>query len=236
MFDATKGNKVVTDQIDSASNTFAALFDELPPRQQLVVLENANTMMSDPDSVSAFTAGTYAQNSSGQPAQVLGAGSNATGGGAQPTPITSETEALAVLMNSPNNSNGVKAALRRLLYPSDPNPIRVDLDGTPVEIVTANRERDAMKTERNSAQQAKADAEQELKDEKDPNKVNSLQHKLDAAQARAATPADSVLKTEMETLLDDLKTDVEGLKTPARVKITGKTELVNKITAAKSSL
>ena len=134
MFDATKGQQAVTSQIETLSDEFASRFDELPPRQQLTLLQQFNQLLDAPDQVSAFQAGTYAQNSAGQPAAALGAGTDA----AQPT-ITPQ-QAVQALVDNRSVDSGIKLAIRRLLTPSDPEHIQVESNGTPTELVSIRRE------------------------------------------------------------------------------------------------
>lgn len=225
MFDATKGKKKVNDQIDENTDEVAALFDDLKPRKRLAVSAKLKEVLADEVAVEAFLAGD--QPSNPQPAQ-LGAGQ----GGQSPTPqpaVTNETEALDILVQSPNISNGVKAALRRLLNPRDPQPLLVEADGTPTAVRDAERERNNQKTRADTADQAKVDAEQKLNEERDPAKVGSLANKLAAAQAAAAVPADMMPKANAKVLLEGIKTDVGALKAPANVKISGKKELLDKL-------
>lgn len=167
-----------------------------------------------------------ATNSSSAPAAQLGAGGAGSTDGTQ---ATTAEEAYRVILNSGDVSDGLKAAMRRMFNPSDPSPLAVETDGTPVGITTANRERDAMKAERDSARQAKDEAEQKLKDEKDPNKSGSLQHKLDQAEAQAATPPDMVKKSDMKASLEDIRKDVDDLSVKFGAKVNGKKELLDKL-------
>lgn len=134
---------------------------------------------------------------------------SSTQGGSQPTPVDlseiSETDAYSVLQSSDQISNGVKAALRRILNPRDPNPIGVDDDGTPTKLADATAQRDTFMNERDSARNEKRDAERELAKERDPNKNGSLAWQLAEAQAAAATPPDMVEKAAIQDAYDAIK-------------------------------
>ena len=194
MFDATKGQQAVTDQIEARSDEFAARFTSLSPREQLAFLQKANELLDDPNQVLAFQAGTYAQNNAGQPAAQLGTGSPSSNSG-------NAREGLQAILSDDNVDSGIKLALKRLLTPNDPDHIPVGRDGTPSELVAAKRERDQARTERD-------DARVELLHERDPNRNGSLAKQLaevtaqrDAAlnsaggydQANARTKAQAVL-------------------------------------------
>lgn len=217
MFNATSGRAASKARIEEASDRLAADVTALlkdPTRSSVdneTLMQRLADVVADRSSVAAFTAGTYAQQSNGQPAAQLGAG-----------PVENETEALDVLIQSTNISNGIKAALRRLLNPRDPNPLMVEADGTPTELVSTRAERDNAKT-------AKDVAERKLSEERDPNKVDSLQHKLDAALAAHATPADAVNKADVVNFLKEVRDETKAIKAPMGVKVTGKKAVVDKI-------
>lgn len=115
--------------------------------------------------------------------------------GATTQPVD-ENAALQVIMASSNVPQGVKAAIVRIITPSDPNHIEVASDGTPTELVNTIRERDIQKADKETAQR-------ELKEERDPDKAGSLAKKLADAQATPAVPADSVAKTVIKELLEN---------------------------------
>jgi hypothetical protein len=117
-------------------------------------------------------------------------------------PVTDEAEALNVLIGSSRIDNGVKAALRRLLNPRDPNPLLVEQDGTPSDLRDAEQERDTQKVRANAAETAKTEAERKLAEEQDESKSGSLAKQLAEAKAANATPAKTVLSQEV---LDGLK-------------------------------
>lgn len=211
MFDATKGNQKVTDHVDELTDEFAALFTDLKPRQQQVIMSKMNELMSNPDSIDAFSAGTYAQNSSGQPAQALGAGPSSG------TVANDPAEAIKVILADTSVDAGLKHLIRRAFDQSAPDNIEVEADGTPKELKNARKERDTMKTEKEAA-------EKELKDERDENKTGSLAAKLKDAKANAATPADMVEKSKVKAKVDDLKAAVAHLTAPVG-KVRGKAEV-----------
>ncbi len=167
MFNAHEGREASMTKIEAASNQLACDIDDfiadpsISRTEKEALLENLATVVAGRESARSFANGTYAQNSAGQPARALGAGSPA---GNNPT---SEQEALGFLLNSGSLPTGVKAALRRLLNPSDPDQIRVGVDGTPVEVGQLRQEV-ATKTA-------------DLASERDPAKPGSLASKLAAS-------------------------------------------------------
>ncbi len=256
MFDATKGQKAHDDQVDKQSDTFAMLFGNLDNADKLEFLDRAIELLRSKDSVAAFNSGTYAQDSSGQPAKALG-------GGTQPSPNDLQ-EALNVIMAAPGATDGQKAAMTRVFFPG-PDHINVQDDGTPTELVNARNQRSAAETDKQAAETALADAkdktkqgsiafqldkaqkdladatdktkpgslahklaeaEQELKNERDGNHAGSLRQQLDAAQA---TPADSVRKADLEPVVTDALVTARALKGPAGTKVSGKDALVEKL-------
>lgn len=193
MFDATKGQQAVTDQIEARSDEFAARFTSLPPREQLAFLQKANELLDDPSNVSAFQAGTYAQNSSGQPAAALGTGRT-----------SNAQEGLQAILDDGAVDPGIKLALKRLLTPSDPDHIPVGRDGTPSELVAARRERDTARTDRDAARV-------ELTKERDATVTGSLANQLaiaiaerNAAQATASGYDQTVARAAAQAVLDAL--------------------------------
>lgn len=216
LFDATKGKKVVSDEVETLSHEFAALFDDLPPRKQREVLDKMNAILVNSDSIDALTAGTYAQDSSGAPAKALG--SAATSG----TPSDSG-EALKVILADTTVDEGFKHLLRRGYDQSAPDHIVVERDGTPKELLATRKERDAAKT----AQKA---AEDKLAEQLDDTKSGSLAEQLKKAKASPPAPAaDVVKKSDMKASLEDIKTDVEALKGKVGGNVTGKKELLEKL-------
>lgn len=137
-------------------------------------------------------------------------------GGIQPsTPDLSEIteqDALSILQGSAQISNGIKAALRRLLNPRDPNPIGVQGDGTPSEVADLRREIATLEGERDAARQDKADAERKLAEERDPNKAGSLARQLADAQATAANPVPSTPDAEVNEGLATVREKVAEIK------------------------
>lgn len=192
MFNASNGRQVITDKIDGLTDRFAAEFEDrmtgLSLTQQENLVNRLLEVVSNKDTTSAFVAGTYAQNSQGQPAAALGTGS----GERQPA---TEQEALAFLLASGSLPSGVKQALKRLLYPQDPAHIRVGADGTPEEV--------------GHLRQQLASKDAELREERDPAKVGSLAHKL-----AAAAPTNLVKKADVRALLDQVPALVDAVKSP----------------------
>lgn len=228
MFNANNARTIVQGAIEADSDLFAAeledRFKTMSLNDQQALMRKLREVVADPTSVSAFVAGQYAQNSSGQPAAALGAGSATT---QQPA---DETAALEVLMASPLVDNGVKAALRRLLNPRDPQPILVEPDGTSSELVATRRERDAAKAERDAART-------ELADERDASKTGSLAKKLADATSAAAVPADLVRKADVQPLLADVEQAASQLSTGMLSShIDGTVELGQAIDAAKAAV
>lgn len=140
MFDATKGLQAVIDEVETRSNEFAARFDELTMRQQLTLLQQFNQLLDAPDQVSAFQAGTYAQNSAGQPAAQLQLGA----GGNPSNPREMLAATLRALRASKGQAQGV---LRILNGPGDPGHMEVDDRGTWTALVDTEVERDAARAE-----------------------------------------------------------------------------------------
>ena len=183
-----------------ASEIIAELEDRLEgmtSTERTALLDRLHAVLSDPDATADFSRGTYAQDSSGNPARALGSGSAGS--------IADENAALQVIMASSNVPAGVKAAIVRIITPSDPAHIQVEDDGTPKALRAAERERDTAKTERDQAKQA-------LQDEKDPTKSGSLAKQLADAQAAVATPADMVAKATIKPLAEAAKAAADAVK------------------------
>lgn len=220
MFDATKGNKAIADQVEEGSNEFASLFDALTPRQQASLIVKMNQMAADPELVQAFIAGTYAQSNNGQQAQQLGG--NAAGSPVPPVGATpSEDEqraALQVVMNGPRLSDGMKAAILRVTNPTAGNGIKVDEYGEDKRVA-------ALTTQLGVSNTAKDAAETKLREEKDPNKDGSLAKQLKDAIA-GNTPAAMVKKADVKTLVNKIKAAAKpkngafgkGVEDPAKLK------------------
>lgn len=183
MFDADKGNHKVEREIDGLTDEFAALFRDLSLRKRRELITKMNQMMSEPDSVDAFVAGTYAQDSSGQPARPLGSGSGQSD--------TDELNAAWTLILG-KLPQPQRAAILRITTPTDPAFIDVETDGTPKELVTSRQE---VKTQKDRADKA----ERELADAKDESKDGSLAKQLKDAKA---TPG-SLDETKFRKALDD---------------------------------
>lgn len=220
MFDATKGQQAVTDQIEARSDEFAARFTSLSPREQLAFLQKANELLDDPNQVLAFQAGTYAQNNAGQPAAQLGTGSPSSNSG-------NAQEGLQAILSDDNVDSGIKLALKRLLTPNDPDHIPVGRDGTPSELVAAKRERDQARTERDAARV-------ELTNEHDVNRNGSLAKQLadvtterDAARAAAG----GYNQTAAQAALDAVDQSIEDLVGKMGGRVEGRNELKQQLNA-----
>lgn len=194
MFNANNARTTVQGVIEADSDLFAAeledRFEGMSLTDQQALMRKLREVVADPASVSAFVAGTYAQDSSGNPARALGSGSAGS--------IADENAALQVIMASSNVPTGVKAAIVRIITPSDPAHIQVEDDGTPKALRAAERERDQ--------------AKQALQDEKDPTKSGSLAKQLADAQAAVATPADMVVKATIKPLAEAAKAAADAVK------------------------
>lgn len=220
MFNADAGRQASTQKIDQLTNRFAAEFEDrmmdLSMSEQEALVERLVEVMSGLD-----TARGFATNSAGQPAAQLGSG---------PSAPPSEQEALDVLFNSPALSDGVKNALRRILNPRDPQVIAVENDGTPSELASTRTQRDRMESERD-------DARSRLAEEQDANRNGSLAHRLAAAQAAAATPADAVTKATMLPLVEAIEQAASQLDTHMMSShIDNIDELNAKVAAAKTAV
>lgn len=205
MFNAMNGKAVIQARIEAASDLLAAdamafLADPtVSEADKEAAIEAAAKIFRNRDTMAALAAGTYAQNSSGQPAAQLGSSGDST------EPNANENAALATLMASPLVDDGVKAALRRLLNPRDPAPLIVEANGTPVAVTSANNERDTAKAAKDAAEAA-------LRDERDPAKAGSLAKQLADANATSSTPADLVRKDAVRPLAEAVKAAIEGIK------------------------
>ena len=218
MFDATKGQQAVTDQVETRSDEFAARFNELPPRQQLRMLEQFNQLLDNPDQVSSFQAGTFAQNSAGQPAAQLGAGTTTA-------TQTNAQDGLQAILNDGAVDPGIKLALRRVLTPTDPGYLPVDREGTPTELVATRQQRDTARTERDAARG-------ELVNERDAARNGSLAKLLadvtaerDAARAAAGGYDQTTARQrlgEVDEAIDDLVGKMGG-------RVEGRNELKQKL-------
>jgi hypothetical protein len=216
MFDANKGNQKIADQVDERTDEFAALFGDLSPRKQLTIISKMNELLADTDATDAFAAGNLGAPNSAPAAIGSGSGTSA------PAQQITAQDALQVIMADPNVDDGIKAALRRILIPTDPEHIAVGRDGTPSELVSTRQERENAKT----AQKA---AEDKLAEEKDENKSGSLAHQLKHAKATPPVAADSVKKTDVKAKVDELSTAVDDLAAPMGAKVKGKTEVKAKV-------
>ncbi|HEY1085102.1 MAG TPA: hypothetical protein VGE34_00065 [Candidatus Saccharimonadales bacterium] len=233
MFDADAGRQASKQKIEARSNRIAAnvadRLEELSMDEQEALMDRLDAVVASTEITKEFAAGTYAQadaavNSAGQPAAALG------GGQPGPQVIADEQEALNLLFNSTAISNGVKAALRRLLNPRDPHPLLVEADGTPSELAAANR----AKTD---AETAKTTAETKLAEERDETHNGSLAHQLAAARAAAVVPTDMVTKATVAPLIEAVEQAAGQLHSGMlSTHVDGADELNTKVAAAKAAV
>ena len=222
MFDATKGQQAVTSQIETLSDEFASRFDELPPRQQLTLLQQFNQLLDAPDQVSAFQAGTYAPNSAGPPAAQLGTGTTT----ATPTPSNAQ-EGLQAILGDSSVDPGIKLALRRVLTPTDPGYLPVDREGTPTELVATRQQRDTARTERDAARG-------ELVNERDAARNGSLAKLLadvTAERDAARAAAGGYDQTAAQAALDAVDQSIEDLVGKMGGRFEGRNELKQQLNA-----
>lgn len=194
MFNATNAEDRLDSKIEKGTDKFAALFNDVPRREQAPFIQKINRTTADPELRAAFMADPDAK--SGSPsAKALGTGSSAP---------TSEQEALSFLLGSGSLTQGIKASLRRLLNPDDPDFIEVGVDGTPKEVGQLRQE----------LLTAKADLAAEKAKPKSPVPVDAvsksaLKPKVDAlaAEIKAAEEKKTVFSSESH-----LKKVVEAAK------------------------
>lgn len=221
MFNATKGKQKLAEETEEETGRFAALFDDVPARKQLELITRLNKMLPDEKAVDAFIATDSTQTTTAAPVQALGPGSPS------PTAPNSEQEALSFLFNSGNVPRGVKAAVRRIFAQSDPDWIKVGVDGTPEEVGQLRQEILTAKADRQKA-------ENDLAEQGDPNKAGSLAHQLAIAKAGQRAPANMVDKTAIKSKVDALTkavTEVEARRTKL-----GAEGHLKKVTAAAKDL
>ena len=195
--------------------------DDLTAAEQSALLDHLTVIISSRDNAGAIVAGNYAQQSNGQPAAALGSGSPSG---------NPEDDALQVIMTSSRLPQGVKAAILRVITPSDPAFMAVEDDGTPKSLRAAERERDEIKSERD---QAKA----ELANEQNESHNGSLAHQLAAAQAAATVPDELVRKADVLGDIQAIKDKTNQLDTGMMTtRIDGLDELNQVITAAEAAV
>ena len=116
MFDATAGTARLAETAETASDDFAAWFGSLGSRQQakVAVALASNAADAGPDEFIARLSGTAT-------GLVL----------ATPTPGASVLDHVNAITADSSVDPGIRALLKRVLIPNDPNPIRVGPDGTP---------------------------------------------------------------------------------------------------------
>ena len=223
MFDATKGQQAADTRLEDLSNQLAAdavafLTDPSTPRaHKEAALAAAANIFANPDQLNQLAQGTYAQNSSGQPAAQLGTGS-------QSDPRQQMTEALNAFGASPGQA---QAILRILNAPGDPGHIEVEADGTPSELVAARRERDQAKAERDTARA-------ELTRERDVSQHGSLAKQLAAVTAErdaARAAAGGYNQTAAQAALDAVDQSIEDLVGKMGGRVEGRNELKQQLNA-----
>lgn len=199
MFNATTARTRLADKVEELTDEFAALFADLPPRKQQVVIDKMNEMLSDNDSVDAFIAGNSAQPQNNSPAAALGTGGT--------TPPADPRQQLIEALNAAGMTKGQSQAVLRILSnPADPGHMKVQDDGTPVDLKAERDEVTKLTKERDDANSARAAAEQKLADMSDPNKDGSLARLLADAKANPMPAADAVAKADLKPIVKAAKT------------------------------
>lgn len=160
MFNANNARNAITAAIEAESDLFAAeledRFENLSLTDQQALMRRLREVVADKANTAALVAGTYAQNSSGQPAAQLGA------------PATDPRKKLVDALSALSVSQGQGQAILRIVsQPTDPGHIDVQPDGTPVELAAVRQERDAQKRRAETA-------EAQLERERDDTKSGSL--------------------------------------------------------------
>ena len=226
MFDATKGQQAADTRLESLSDQLAAdavafLGDPSIARaRKEAALAAAANIFADPDQLGRLAQGTYAQNSAGQPAAQLGAGTTTA------TP-TNAQDGLQAILSDGAVDPGIKSALRRILTPDDPHYLSVDREGTPTELVTTRQQRDTARTERDAARV-------ELLRERDPNRDGSLAKQLAAVTAErdtARAAAGGYNQTAAQAALDAVDQSIEDLVGKMGGRVEGRNELKQQLNA-----
>ena len=224
MFDATKGQQAADTRLESLSDQLAAdavafLGDPSIARaRKEAALAAAANIFADPDQLGRLAQGTYAQNSAGQPAAQLDAGTTTA-------TQTNARDGLQAILNDGAVDPGIKLALKRLLTPNDPDHIPVGRDGTPSELVATKRERDQARTECDDARVA-------LLHERDPNRDGSLAKQLAAVTAErdaARAAAGGYNQTAAQAALDAVDQSIEDLVGKMGGRVEGRAELKQKL-------
>lgn len=125
-----------------------------------------------------------AQDSTGSPAKALPGGTST---------MSPEDTALNTIMASTTLPVGVKMAIQRMITPGAPDYIKVEDDGTSMQVATLTATVNRLTAEKDAAVT-------ELAEEKDPKKKGSLAEQLAAAKA-SATGAD---QAQVNTIADEL--------------------------------
>lgn len=194
LFNAAAGHAASDKKIEEASNQIAADIDNLldDPTVGRQVKENLLAriaeLVANPESVTAFAAGTYAQAtaSDGSPARALGSGT----GSATSIPAP---DAYKALLAAPETdvSTGVKHLLVRIFDPRATDPITVDNNGTPTDV--------------NLLQQQVTALTKQLDNQKDESFAGSLAAQLKKANDDLrAVPTNVVDKAKVRTIATKL--------------------------------
>lgn len=168
--------------------------DDLTSIEQDDLLERLMVLMASKSAAEAFAAGTYAQDSSGQPARALGSSSSTPD-----SPSDNEWNFVKALREA---SQGEISVIAQILH-RDANQ-RLEIDPRSGEIAAVK----AAETERDKAKDA-------LRDERNENHNGSLAQQLAQAQATPATPADMVRKDAVLPLAEAAKGLVDSVKPAA---------------------
>lgn len=188
MFNATTARTRLAVKVEELTDEFAALFAELTPRRQQVVIDKMNEMLSDKDSVDAFIAGNSAQPQNNSPAAALGTGGT--------TPPADPRQQLIEALNAAGMTKGQSQAVLRILSnPADPGHMEVQDDGTPVELAATHTKIAKATKERDDAQAAQTKAEKERDD----------------AKANPMPAADAVAKADVKSAVDKIKEHLKGI-------------------------
>ena len=165
MFDANKGTQVSQARIEAMSDqlaTDAVNYLENPSvsrSEKEAAIKAATAIFADPEALKSLATGTFAQNSTGQPALQLGASS---------TNKPSPQEVAQLIGSVASNQDQAQVAMRFLLPSSDASFLEAR-GGVPLQVSVLERELE--------------NAKRELDQAKDPNVVGSLAEKAKSAEA-----------------------------------------------------
>ena len=165
MFDANKGTQVSQARIEAMSDQLAAdavNYLENPSvsrSEKEAAIKAATAIFADPEALKSLATGTFAQNSTGQPALQLGASS---------TNKPSPQEVAQLIGSVASNQDQAQVAMRFLLPSSDASFLEASRGGVPAEVYTIERELD--------------EANRKIDLANDPNNVGSLAEKAKTAE------------------------------------------------------